>query len=211
MHKKALWAISFLTLLIGCNPSNKTNTEKKDSVVQQEPVIFKANNELEEVIQTFITAYASKNDTLVNSVINPELGISVIYRPGVADTFTKADSLSFSNPIPKHWVYPDVQNTFNLKYELLPEFDCGSEKWNKVGLYIDTLVRPNQLSQIIDFENEYEFGKHTPSFREDVRKAESESYRVILTGDEPLIFHIRKYNGTWYVVLLDRAYAGCDA
>ncbi|MGN0002758.1 MAG: hypothetical protein ACI35V_04920 [Sphingobacterium composti] len=199
-------------LIISCNPSNKSEKETtQDSVVTVVPTTSEEQNQLSEVITRFARAYASKDNEKANALIHPDLGIYIIYRPGAADTFVKMDSLNFSQPTPEVFAYPDLNFDYALTYEKLPVFDCGTEKWEKFGFFCDTTSHPNQLSNIAAFEEEF----NDKAFSEDdlinLEMAEKESYRVIVTAKDPLIFHVRKYNGGWYVTTLDRAYGSCDA
>jgi len=78
-------------------------------------------------------------------------------------------------------------------------------------LYCDTLTHPNQLSAIIDFEKEYEPKKYSNAVIQEVKAQEKDSYRVVVTTETPLVFHLTKYKGEWYVTALDRAYGSCEA
>ena len=200
-----------VSLFVACNSSNKKTDKQQDSIVSITPISVEETNSLSDVITKFVRAYVSKDNGKVNALIHPEIGITVIYRPGVADTFVKVDSMDFSKPVPNYYAYPELSNDYVLTYEKLPEFDCGTEKWDKQGFFCDTTSHPLQLSNIAAFEDEFEEGKFSDEDLEQIEKSEQESFRVILTTSEPLIFHVRKYQGKWYVTTLDRAYAGCDA
>ncbi|MBD1428868.1 hypothetical protein [Sphingobacterium litopenaei] len=204
--------LALLTLTVSCNQGK--NSEKivsKDSVTVVVPVTIEEQNQLSEVITRFVRAYASKDNAKANALIHPELGIYIIYRPGASDTFVKMDSLDFAHPVPEVFAYPDLNTEFALTFEKLPSYDCGTEKWNKEGFICDTTAHPNQLSNITAFEDEFDEDKFSEEDLIRIEVSEKESYRVIVTADQPLIFHVRKYKGAWYVTTLDRAYAGCDA
>lgn len=207
--------IGFLVLIVllgSCNRGKKSqNDQVTDTATVVVPVTIDEQNQLAEVITRFARAYASKDNAKANALIHPELGIYIIYRPGVADSFVKGDSLDFSKPIPEFYAYPDFSTDSVLTFAKLPEYDCGTEKWNKLGFYCDTTAHPNQLSNIAAFEEEFNDIDFSDEDLHKIEVAEKESYRVIITSDNPLIFHVRKYNGAWYVTTLDRAYAGCDA
>lgn len=213
MIKNWIVGLSILSFVLGaCNQKrNKSQEEKKDSVTVVSPQTVEEQNELSDVITRFVRAYASKDNAKANALIHPDLGIYIIYRPGAADTFVRLDSLDFSRPVPEVFDYPDITYDYVLTYEKLPTFDCGTEKWDKTGFFCDTTSHPNQLSNIAAFEDEFDEDKFSEEDLVILEKGEQESYRVILTTTEPLIFHVRKYQGKWYVTTLDRAYAGCDA
>lgn len=199
-------------LVVGCNQGNKKNNQEdlvgsKDSLQIQHAI----TDEKDKVIHAFVGAFSKKDATLINALIHPELGMKIIFRPGVSDRFYQVENIDFFKPVPEYYPYPDIKNKFELHYEKLPEFDCGTEKWNKQGLFCDSTQNPKQLSEIISFEKEFEPNNYPDSYEKEIQELERDSYRVILTGENPLIFHIKRYNGKWYITVLDRAYAGCDA
>lgn len=210
MQKLFLLTVFALLLLTACNQKNTSNTVQVDSVLVSVPAVI-LDSTLYKTIYAFVEAYENKSNAEVNKFIHPNLGLTIIHRPGVMDVFSQIDSFSFNDPIPDYREYESIENKFVLAFDALPEFDCGLEKWNKEGFFCDTTVRPNQFTQIIDFEKEFERDKYTEEFIDQIKLEEKESYRVILTSDFPLIFHVRKYQGSWFVTVLDRAYAGCDA
>lgn len=198
-------------LLTSCGQPNSKERTTKDSVEIVTPVTVEEKNDLAELVTRFVRAYASKDNNKVNRLVHPELGITVIYRPGASDTFVKLDSIDFTKPMPDYFPYPELNNDYMLTFEKLPEFDCGTEKWNKLGFFCDTTSHPNQLSNIVAFEKEFDEAKFSEEELDKLEVAEAESFRVIVTTATPLVFHVRRYKGVWYVTTLDRAYAGCDA
>ena len=212
MYKSLIATLSCFAFFISCNQKNNSaNNSQKDTVQVVVPENRAEEQSLSEVITKFVRAYSSEDNEKVNSLISKDLGFYIIYRPGASDTFMKTDSLDFSKPIPEYYAYPKFVSEHALVYDKLPIYDCGLEKWDKEGFYCDTTAHPNQLSNIAAFEDEFEEDKFSEEDLLKLEIAEKESYRVIVTNDNPLIFHVRKYKGKWYVVALDRAYAGCDA
>lgn len=208
MKKVATLLFIAAAFLSSCNQGQNKKEQTKDSL---ENVLPEKANQLSDVISQFVRAYSLKNNQMANDLIHPDLGIKIIYRPGVADIFVQTDSLDFTQPVPEYFPYGDLSNAYTLTFEALPEFDCGAEKWNKKGLICDTISRPNQLTNIINFLSEFEEVSFSKEELQKIELEEKSSFRVILTASEPLIFHVQKYDCAWYVVLLDRAYAGCDA
>ncbi|WP_164109885.1 MULTISPECIES: hypothetical protein [Sphingobacterium] len=203
--------ILLLALLTSCGQRHSEERTTKDSVEVVAPVTVEEKNDLTEVVTRFVRAYVSKDNNKVNRLVHPDLGITIIYRPGASDTFVKLDSIDFAKPMPDYFPYPDFSNDYTLTFEKLPEFDCGTEKWNKLGFFCDTTSHPNQLSNIVAFEKEFDETMFSEEQLEAIEVAEAESFRVIVTTATPLVFHVRRYKGIWYVTTLDRAYAGCDA
>lgn len=214
MNKNWLGLIVLILMVISCNQKSKTTqTDQQDSIVVVSPTTIEEKNQLAEVITRFVRAYASKDNSKANALIHPSLGIYIIFRPGAADNFVHVDSLDFARSVPEVYAYGDFSTEHALTFESLPVFDCGTEKWDKQGFFCDTTAHPNQLSNIAAFEEQFNETEYSDEELEELEKSEKESYRVIVTGNavDPLIFHVRKYQGSWYVTTLDRAYGGCDA
>lgn len=212
MKKLFFILIAAVTIFIACNQSNKQIQKGTlDTVSQVVPTTPKEIQNISEVITRFVRGYVSRENGKVNPLIHPDLGLTIIYRPGAMDTFVKIDSMDFNSPIPDYYAYPPLVNEYALTFDTLPKFDCGTEKWDKQGFICDTTMHPNQLTQIALFENEFNDGNHSKEILEEIKKNENASFRVIVTSKDPLIFHVQSYQGKWYVTVLDRAYAGCDA
>ncbi len=211
---KKIIVVVFVSLLIlsACNRSNKKTSENpQDSVSHILSNDVEELQDLSEVITRFVRAYASQDEAKLNSLLHAELGLTIIYRPGASDNFITVDSIDLAHPVPDYYPYPSLENTYALTFGSLPKFDCGTEKWDKQGLVCDTTIHPTQLTQIALFEKEFNEATYSRVALEEIRNRENASFRVIVTAKNPLVFHVQKYKGRWYVSVLDRAYGGCDA
>lgn len=212
MRNIILVALLGVFFLNSCNQTTKTNTEQKDSLATTvDSTVLDSTRTADDVIHAFVKAYAQKSNAGVNALIHPDLGLKIIHRPGAADTYTKVDSMDFAHPIPHYYPYPKIVSDYALSYGKVPVFDCGTEKWNKSGMYCDTTNRPNQLTTIMNFEKDYEPNKYSNAVLQEIQAQEKASYRVVSTTETPLVFHLTKYKGAWYVTVLDRAYGSCEA
>ncbi|TJY67875.1 hypothetical protein FAZ19_01015 [Sphingobacterium alkalisoli] len=200
-----------LILLSACNQNKSKEQETQDSTYIKAPQTMEEVQQLSEVVTRFVRAYINQDNEKANALIHPKLGFTVIHRPGVADVFTKVDSIDFGTPVPAHFPYPTFSNDYVLTFETLPTFDCGTEKWSKEGFFCDTTAHPDQLSRIALFQREFNQEEFSDAEIDAIKNAERKSYRVILTAKDPLIFHLQHEEGVWYITVLDRAYAGCDA
>ncbi|TJZ62189.1 hypothetical protein FAZ15_06690 [Sphingobacterium olei] len=210
---KSLFFTIFCAILLfsSCNQNKGKEGGDQDSTQIKAPQSEEEIQLLSEVITRFVRAYISQDNQKANALIHPDLGFTVIHRPGVADVFTKVDSIDFAQPVPEYFPYPTFSNDYVLTFESLPAFDCGTEKWTKEGFFCDTTSHPDQLSRIAAFQREFNQHEFSESQMEEIKNAERKSYRVILTSRDPLIFHLQQQEGVWYITVLDRAYAGCDA
>ncbi|WP_140936776.1 hypothetical protein [Sphingobacterium lumbrici] len=209
--KSLFFTIFCVMLLFSCCNQNKSKEQgAQDSTQIKVPQSEEEIEQLSEVITRFVRAYINQDNQKANALIHPELGLTVIHRPGVADVFTRVDSIDFAHPIPEYFPYPTFSNDYALTFESLPTFDCGTEKWTKEGFFCDTTSHPDQLSRIAAFQKEFNQQEFSEAQIEKIKDTEKKSYRVILTSSEPLIFHLQQQEGVWYITVLDRAYAGCD-
>lgn len=206
--KKLLWTLLISSIFaVSCNSSSKKNEDNKDAA--DSIATFEQTQQLTEVITRFARAYISQDNDKVNALIHPDLGLYIIYRPGASDVYAHVSRIDFSKPVPNHFPYTTFQNDYTLTFEKLPVFDCGSEKWDKLGFFADTTATANQLTTIAIFRQEFE--NVSAAEVAQIEELEKDTYRIILTVNENLVFHVKKYEGAWYVIVLDRAYGWCDA
>ncbi|MFD2596963.1 hypothetical protein [Sphingobacterium griseoflavum] len=193
-------------LLSSCNRTKKTE-ETKNTVTDSAQLAD--TQAITEVITRFARAYMSQDNEKANALIHPDLGLYIIYRPGAMDTYEHVDSIDFKNPVPEHFPYTTFENDYVLTFGEVPTYDCGGEKWDKLGFFCDTTKQANQLAEIAAFKQE--FKEIDEAAVAAIKNLEKDSYRVVLTQDENLIFHVKKHQGAWYILVLDRAYGWCDA
>src|SRR5690606_9260075 len=124
-------------------------------------------------------------------------------------TRRSSDLIDFNRPVPEYFPYTTFENDYVLTFEKLPAFDCGEEKWDKLGFFCDTTSQARQLTTIATFDQEFNGMNEADLVA--IKQLEKDTFRVILTRDENLIFHVKKHQDKWYVFVLDRAYAWCDA
>lgn len=203
-----------LFLIIACNNSKKKQEQQQDSIKKESINSPEEVRQISEVISRFVRAYLSQDKEKVNALIHPEYGIAIIHRPGASDTYTVIDSIDFKQPMPNYYPYETFQNDQVLTFEALPEYDCGKEKWSKIGFFCDTTInkQTNHLETIDKFLEEFENVKIDEKKSKLTNDLEKGSFRVILAQENNhLIFHVKLFGTAWYVTILDRAYASCDA
>lgn len=193
--------------------STPLDTISKPDTIEKE--VKKEDTEtLEEVLEKIAKAYTDQDSKTINNYIHPKLGIYIIYRPGALDSYVHQSSFNFSKPVPEYHSYEKLSYKGPLKAGKLPAFDCGTMKWDKLGFFYDKKSRPNELSQTAKFMNEILDAKINQTELQRLRNIETRSYRAIMTSnesEEPFVFHVTKEGEKWYITVIDRAYAGCDA
>jgi len=195
--------------MASCTSSNNKNKDTKDTIKSTTVIFPEDTRGISEAITRFARAYLTQDQEKANALIHPDLGLYIIYRPGVADTYQKVDSIDFNRPVPEYFPYTTFENDYVLTFEKLPAFDCGEEKWDKLGFFCDTTSQARQLTTIATFDQEFNGMNEADLVA--IKQLEKDTFRVILTRDENLIFHVKKHQDKWYVFVLDRAYAWCDA
>lgn len=228
MFKKFVFLCSVILFITACNGNKSENDSKAivlvDSIIQDSTTLqdslsaVDSTDSLEEsfetVAQAVIEAYRKKDNAAMNTYIAPEYGLYIIYRPGALDEYVHVKAFDFNKPIPSYYTYHDIRSEKKVRFEKVPAFDCGSERWNKTGLYSDLKTRPNRLSMIATFMNEILEKKITKKEIQHLKNLESISRFIVLTGDEkhdPFVFQLSKKDGKWFLTLIDRAYGSCDA
>lgn len=214
----------FLFLLISCClGASCTNTKKQENSesIQDSNVFVDQSNPsanlnddrrfVSDIVTAFIKAYNERDNEKINSYIHPEAGIMFIHRPGAMDWFEKVSKIDFERPVPSYYPYANADHTYQIEYEVAPKYDCASEKWNKMGLFVDLTTATNLLNPIAANLNEFDDVQLDTDYRKQIQLAEKDSYRVVLTTPTPLIFHVKQFGDRWYVTILDRGYADCGA
>ena len=165
--------------------------------------------ELNKTIFKVIKAYQKKDEQTLNGLIYKDFGLAILFARGAFNNVSITEKISFAAPVPEYLPYA---NSFETDYEitenLLPEFSCGTEKWNQPsGIYFDTKIRDKSLSETAKMENEI-LGDGHWSEQEIKRFEEIEkiSHQVISIGknNETFIFYVGLIDGIWYLTAIDR-------
>ncbi|MDR0660760.1 MAG: hypothetical protein LBG19_08165 [Prevotellaceae bacterium] len=169
----------------------------------------------EQAVYDVMRGFSEQDADILNRLISDDIGLVVLFRRGVYDTYDKVARLDFKKPVPEYWQYPDDTYEHTLiRYESLPAYSCDTESWDKTGLYCDTVTIDNLLSRTAENLVRYE-GDVVNITDEDIRsykELERNSRRVVLSaGDKELIFYLTAVNGKWYFTILDRVTSDCSA
>lgn len=178
----------------------------------------------ENTVYKLIRAFEKNDYRTVNNYIHKNHKLVTIYRIGVANNFSFLDSLDMDN-----MTQPTVMTNFKpvgglpsgykIKYGKLPEYDCGTDSWNKPsGLYtsrnqVDS-VFTSAVRHFMEYEMEYvEKEAHiTKKQHESYKDMERRSRKVYLLSDEgTLVFSLTWITGKWYLTILDGVAGDCSA
>ncbi|MFV0480656.1 MAG: hypothetical protein ACK5LP_01600 [Campylobacteraceae bacterium] len=176
-----------------------------------------SKEEIRAVLDEILTLIQENKESELNKrFVNKDLGIYFIEKIGIAPTFAIHKELEpFDNSkIPEYPFY----NTFlgsptssakTLKNEYV-SFDCGSEKWEKEGLFYGELGNYPLLSKIIETDELFEQKTYTKEQKDKITFIERNSIRVVDTKLS-MVFYITKIDGAWYFSVIDFATDDCSA
>lgn len=211
---KATCLLLLLVILYACNerkPASKTDARATVPATAGVPIGKAAL--LEETIVKIIDAYAMKEGAEVSNFIHKDEGIVTLYRIGVFNEYKRTALFDFEKPVPLHFRYFTVPNDLKLQYGAIPEFDCGTDKWDKYGLYCDTVHKNTMLSGALENLVKYRGDKIQHSEIERLKQLEKKSVRVavVAEGNAPFIFYLTYIKGRWYFTAHDRVTSDCSA
>lgn len=171
------------------------------------------DKELENTIFSILEAYSDKDTATLNSFINEETGLYVLFRRGTMDEFLWTDRIGFDNPIPEYFPYFGFEMFGKIQYEALPQFDLDTESWDKFGLYVDTTYVDNLLSKTAKNLVEYRGDNIEANLINQFEEIERKSFRIILVDSKggEFIFYLTKQNGKWVLTIIDRVSSDTSA
>jgi len=157
----------------------------------------------------------SKHDSLLLSkYIYREIGVHLLYRNGVFNTYTSFRKINFSDAS-----YPVVLFQFSkgitplpLRYQQLPVYNCAKESWNKKGSFVDTTTIDHLLSKICSERNRYASDNISQKTINTFINLENKSRRVVLVDQnkKELVFYLSYINRRWYVTMFDSVSSDCS-
>lgn len=162
-----------------------------------------------------LQAVSQKNLILINSLIQSEYGMYILYRPGAMDSYQHVEKLDGNYPfiLANQTIAKTDLKKFTLKYGNLPKYNCERFVWNKKGYLIDSLKHFSPISEIVAFRIKYDqlmIGK-----TEDIRIhfMEDNSRKIVFTGSKGngFIFYMMYMNGQWYLSMIDLVTTDCSA
>ncbi len=168
-------------------------------------------DDLKEVIVNILNGFKNKDQNVLNQLIHPNYGFSVIYLIGSQGIGSEtSQKIDFSLPMPNHFPYDyhfslkgNIQFSPSKLY-MSPKFDYGTERWNRQGLFYIESKNDDFLSKIIlkkNYTSYLEVG-----IIDKLVYLKDKSYRIVYSDVEgnELVFYVTLINKQWYLTLLDR-------
>lgn len=174
---------------------------------------YSQDDKLSSTILKVVNAFAERDETTINQLIHKEFNLVVLFRRGVFDEYVITDKIKFDQPIPEYLPYFGFKELTEIKYDKLPEFSCEEEGWSKRRLFCNVDNSNKLLSNIA---KNLKKNRNPEIPHDEIKRFERVEYsgrRVILTDGKEgeLIFHLTKFNDSWYLTVLDRATSDCSA
>jgi hypothetical protein len=121
-------------------------------------------------------------------------------------------SLFQNIPVPKYLPFPEIIPSLKIKKEKLPKYSCKYEKWNKIGLYVDTAITDHLLSKTAKNLKKYRDDKISQETINNFIQLENISHRVVMVDirGNDLIFYLTLIDNKWYLTVLDRVSSDCS-
>lgn len=216
MKSQVTLSVLFFTVLF----SSCENTKKEEykGVSNTKQIIVQKENDsvetsaFESTVYKVIEAFRTKNADMLKDITSTK-GVIVLYRTGVFNEYTRINKVDFNDPVPGTFPYPVVLASYNIKFETLPEFNCGNMEWNKYGLYCDTIRKDTLLSGAPLNLKKYR-GDNIPDAEINaIKELERKSRRIVLADKQQgdLIFYLTLIDNKWQLTAIDRITTDCSA
>ena len=128
------------------------------------------------------------------------------------ETYEHFSTIGFSDTTYPNFPFYDKVKFSAIKYASLPSYDCGTEKWTRKGLYVDTTKIDHKLSKILKWNNE-NFGDKIPAKTiSQFESLEAKSRRVVIAEDNgnELIIYLTYERNKWMLTIIDKATCDCS-
>jgi hypothetical protein len=174
----------------------------------------KREQDFNSAVNEVILAFSKQDSLILSKFIHPDIGIYLLHRVGVFDTYKNFKKIGFSDQS-----YPSILmgNSSGIKrsslhYSLLPAFDCETG-WSKTGLFVDTARKDHLLSKICKERNQNGPDSIPAKPIKSFVNLENNSRRIVLVdkNHRELVFYLAYIKNKWYLVMLDTVTSDCSA
>lgn len=180
----------------------------------------------QKAVYDVIKYYNNKDSVEFNKLIDKDIGIYVLAKPGAMFFAYHRKDFSFeysSLPVPVPWFIETqkIYDKYKLKYADPGILDCFEDNLNE-GLFIDLEREKHLLSETMKFLKKYEDPDYmTDAQIEKVVRMEKNSRRVLILrnsedssiekSDDSFIFYLTYIKNKWYITIIDFATFDCSA
>jgi hypothetical protein len=155
---------------------------------------------------------AKRDSTGLSKYLDKKTGVYILEVIGTKETWEHFPTIGFSDSTYPNYPFYDKVKFSTIKYASLPTFDCGTERWTKTGLYVDTTKIDHTVSKIAKWRNKnYQDNIPTKTISEFI-DLEAKSRRVVVAynNSNELIFYLSYINNKWVLSVIDKATCDCS-
>jgi len=165
-------------------------------------------NEFTEAVKSIIYNLSNRDSIGLSKYIDTKMGTWLLYRNGTKDTYEFRRTIGFSDTTFPNFPFYDKARFTRIKYSTLPIFDCGTQKFSKIGVFTDTIHIDHLLSTTAIQNGDSSKNQILP-----IEILENIGRRIVVAdnnGNE-LIFYLSYYDNKWWLTILDKLTCDCSA
>ena len=163
-------------------------------------------------VKEVILKLSRRDSSGLSKFIDKKAGVYILLVIGTKETYEHFSTIGFSDTTYPNYPFYDNVKFSTIKYTSLPTFDCGTEKWTKKGLYVDTANVDHTVSKIAKWRNKnYQDNIPTTTISKFI-DLEKKSRRVVVADNngKELIFYLTYLNSKWMLTVIDKATCDCS-
>ncbi len=145
-------------------------------------------------------------------MVDSELGVYVIHRPGASDVISHFDTLqdAFDETF-LAYVEDYLTGNFCRLENGSPEFSCDSDFGDAEGCFISALDSFDRYSSLMTLLNDVELADYSEAEINDMRTLESGTLAEVIVTEQNLSLVFSWHNGGWRLLFVDVARFSCSA
>jgi len=230
-HKMIIAALVCSAALTSCDkrgsetknaPAKAEAAAPKTEAVAAPEANIASQKSLEDAIVKTIKAFQNKDTSTLNKLMLKDFGIALVDMPGMYWRLSIYDKIPFDDEegttlkyIFTPFGYGDFITDYTVRFEELPAFDCGSEKWNKPQgrIYCDATSTGLTRSGLAEMENRMFEEINWPA--KDIKrweKIEEKSHTIMAISKEGGVFtfHLTFWQNEWFLTMIE-SFEACGA
>lgn len=214
--------LNLFLLLISCflglqSCERKVSGQQNENTTMDKNISLKPNRidskkQLELEILKIASAFENKDEKTLNTYLDKDLGFYLVPGPGTLLQYHKLEKIDFSNGyIAYHQFGKPLGDSFKMKYETFPIYDCENFEWDKLGIFVSSKYG-SILTWIVENPQNLVEGKiYTKEEIESINKIDKITRPVIITKkDGDISFGIAKVKDKYIITYLEIYQSYCD-
>jgi hypothetical protein len=169
--------------------------------------------QFEKTVKDAALKLAKGDSAGLSKYIEQNIGVYLLYKIGVSNTYKKFKTISFSDSsYPNLLFFYDKINIVKLKYASLPRYNCDDNTWSKKGAFADTVKIDHLLSYTARSLKKYNRENISQKTILNLNALELKSRRVVIASDNgnDLIFYLSYVNKKWFLTIIDTVSCDCS-